>query len=504
MERINIPKKNEPITLEWGEKITNRSNREVGIQNGQMLASEESLVIVPNYSTEFAIFQISEIFEWANPVDQNDEYLDADPTPVAKGFRLNFQHASADDVDDESEDVLSYMPLDSEDYGPVDLEEKLYAPMQFMSEIDRSDTGAPPIGYAIGIDNYTLEQRVLCMFNSQSGRWELTAPAETMWRFELTGDPSAPTTPYIFSPGDSAYALCLRKEPVGGDIDPNDGMLIEIHDPLNLYSGEFSLSGSTRGYCKFFADMNRWEIITTSPSRSSKFWMKAYSDWVNGSGLDYVIAQRSTSSGSIVDTTQLTVYLPAAGRNDPAVYSGDIILCSYDSEDDIVCDYTANDALYDIKIWHNSAALPDGWVDCHGQALSADKKVTSTNAPDAEEAQCLINVTTYSGATTDEKTIGNTLGYRWHGQTENNHPQHPNHRHTIDATSLSSIAVTTPGDSSGLAINGTIPTFYYTAGVGNLAGETDDIRGHFGPFNSNQDTINIQPSLVTRFIFRYK
>lgn len=31
--------------------------------------------------------------------------------------------------------------------------------------------------------------------------------------------------------------------------------------------------------------------------------------------------------------------------------------------------------------------------------------------------------------------MGDTGGHRWRGQTENNHPEHPNHRHAYDTTS---------------------------------------------------------------------
>jgi hypothetical protein len=91
-------------------------------------------------------------------------------------------------------------------------------------------------------------------------RWEVVAMDQQVVRFELTNrDPG--NTPYTFDPGDDAPALVVQS--IGGTvIDPNDFMPIQVYDLLAIYSGGFVGDGGTRGFAKFMADTEVWEIIT--------------------------------------------------------------------------------------------------------------------------------------------------------------------------------------------------------------------------------------------------
>jgi hypothetical protein len=325
------------------------------------------------------------------------------------------------------------------------------------------------------------------------GRWEVVGMDNQLVRFELTG-----STGYVFNPGDSKTGLLLRAS--GLVLDPDDNMAIDLTDPMEVYSGYFTpnligISNGSRGLAKFRSDTNQWEITSHA---LGKRYGKASADWVQDAGGDYVNVNLCKRDGTVIVTEAIKVWLPTPEGQDPAVFLNDVI--SFEA-DEVEKDYVANgygsDELATIKQWHNSAALATGWVESDAAVLPGDKKVADTNAPDGEGRVLMGREV---GGSFDEDSIGNVLGFRAHGETENNHTDHDNHRHFIDAggaTVLVDVGTTTE-----------VPTVAgVTSGVAPIVADVD-ILNHLGDENfgagADKDTDNRQRTLVTRFKFRYK
>lgn len=82
--------------------------------------------------------------------------------------------------------------------------------------------------------------------------------------------------------------------------------------------------------------------------------------------------------------------------------------------------------------------------------------------------------------------------YKTGGNATHTHDGHINHRHALD-TSSDSIPVTTPGDSTGIAVNGSPSAAVWTAGVDHLAAGSGDILAHaFADGRDPYITINFE------------
>jgi len=107
-------------------------------------------------------------------------------------------------------------------------------------------------GYAIGHPTFRAGDRVFCVWNRQSGRWEILAPPLDVWRFELKT---------ALSPGSFATAYLLAYA---------EGYAENVHIEFDVYDALVgtlrgraktdSLAG-TQGYAKYMPDSGRWEII---------------------------------------------------------------------------------------------------------------------------------------------------------------------------------------------------------------------------------------------------
>jgi len=134
------------------------------------------------------------------------------------------------------------------------------------------------------------------------------------------------------------------------------------------------------------------------------------------------------------------VYLPCPAHQDPAVYSGDDVCYLVDNSGVAYAPWYGSDKLGTIKLWSGNPAnlandLP-GWKLCDGGAAGAGDKVAG-NRPDLKGRF----VVGYDNGDADYNAIGNTGGFKLHGDTENGHPDHPNHRHELDGFTYKEVEV---------------------------------------------------------------
>ena len=106
-----------------------------------------------------------------------------------------------------------------------------------------------------------------------------------------------------------------------------------------------------------------------------------------------------------------------------------------------------------------------------------------------------------AGGLNDEDAIGDAGGHRWHGETENNHSEHPNHRHAYDTNSDKADA---GQDGTQQTRDASPGSDSWTSGMDYLPGGSGDLTGHLGPYNSGEDTDNRPPYRVVAFIERFK
>lgn len=109
----------------------------------------------------------------------------------------------------------------------------------------------------------------------------------------------------------------------------------------------------------------------------------------------------------------------------------------------------------------------------------------------------------YSGSG-DYAAVGNTGGYTWHGQTENNHQDHnAQHQHDVAPDTDKQVEAGTGGyawsTDVDLVTDGCI-TWLGGSSLPTYEGPSNDMFTHKGPFNSNADTDNRPPYVVALFI----
>lgn len=321
---------------------------------------------------------------------------------------------------------------------------------------------------SVGIPMYGVGDHVL-VYNTQEGKREILSKPEDIWRFQLTG-----SSDYGFQFGGSASAVLVRE--VGGVLAATS-VAFTVYDPNYLFAGYYQGGVGTLGWCKWMADMERWEIIAPSNTTAVQYG-KATADWSdNGASWDTVVVQRCDKSGNIIDSTNITVYLEKTGRTDPAVYSGDVISFTYDDSGDPVNTSSANDALYEVIQWHTEASIPTGWVECNGGALPGDKKVSVSNAP-GQAAAAYFWMHRYVAGAADENAIDDTGGLK----------DEELHRHQIDTGTWGTADVATGTDHTVVASSPTP----WTSGQDNMSGAGVNVRE------------NRPPYVGTKYIFRYK
>jgi hypothetical protein len=94
---------------------------------------------------------------------------------------------------------------------------------------------------------------VFCIWNRQSGRWEMLTPPLPLWRFELKED---------LAPGQSAAAYLLPF--LEGQYQPDVYVEFTVYDALHGLlrgRGRGQAHRGTRGYARLMPDSRRWEIL---------------------------------------------------------------------------------------------------------------------------------------------------------------------------------------------------------------------------------------------------
>jgi len=134
-------------------------------------------------------------------------------------------------------------------------------------------------------------------------------------------------------------------------------------------------------------------------------------------------------AGAVTSEVDLTCFCPyELNRNYPNIRTGDVIPVLNDSAEqyDLIHVGMNDDPIGTIKAW-DAAAIPAGWL-AHATG------------------RFLVG---YDGV--DYTPLGGTGGYTWHGQSENNHPDHCEHEHTYyawDNITTKNVTVAAGGDHS--------------------------------------------------------
>jgi hypothetical protein len=136
-------------------------------------------------------------------------------------------------------------------------------------------------GYAVGLPTFASGDRVFCVWNRQSGRWEILAPPLDLWRFELKDG---------LTPGGSATAYLL---PYTDDYGEDRNVEFTVYDALD---GTLRGRGRTdtiegyQGYARLMPDSQRWEIVTMEhPARWIRFALTAAMSNQDSSGVASVL-----------------------------------------------------------------------------------------------------------------------------------------------------------------------------------------------------------------------
>jgi len=256
-------------------------------------------------------------------------------------------------------------------------------------------------------------------------------------------------------------------------------------------------------------DCDRWEVLNfnqnhTMPAKCQEDWQLP-STWTRphvGIKLlsDNLSTEISAQFDAIIDVAWDATYL---SKPAPELFSGDYCSVTITSWGDvIVTSPLAFSFLGELRHWTGSATnIPDGWVLANGAALPASKKVTATNSPNLKGRFIMGIDPNDAAGDSSENTIGDVGGFRWHGVEENNHLNHDNHRHALDAATYTTAQVATGTDET-VITNDTTP---YTSGATNLSGGGTDILNHLGGDGPSSDSTDNRPRFyVSAILYRYK
>jgi len=267
------------------------------------------------------------------------------------------------------------------------------------------------------------------------------------------------------------------------DVQDEDDTFAEIADGVvdNLKSGQ---AGSALILYKETGTGVKWAVVRLGNPATGLLWGKAVSNWHNAAGNDsYVdVHPCDDKDGANPDeSTTVRVYLPRSGlkdhpegTEDPNVIGGAVIPFEYDANGDAICVGTFLDGVIDktVQLWIGDPANIDterpGWADAgYGTYFPVG----------------------YAEGDPDYGSIGATGGYKWHGQTENNHPNHNlSHSHPI--------YVCSPGNQENDYPTGVFDHFTLDAQWAD-----PHHSEHSGPYN-NGDTDNRPPWKVLFYIKR--
>lgn len=213
-------------------------------------------------------------------------------------------------------------------------------------------------------------------------------------------------------------------------------------------------------------------------------WGKATQNWVKvaGNGSYVPCNPCDDKDGSGVDTgTTVNVYLPrCGGPQDPNVVEDAVIPYLVDRNGDAVCVGEYLDGTIDksVQIWRGDpgdlAADKPGW---QRETNWDDRPFLAVYDPDDDEYNCTAD----------------TGGFKWHGQSENNHSNHClSHTHCLSAPLC--------GYDIGNPASWILPS--HSGDSGGADWSDSDYNKHDGPYNNGSDTDNRPPYKVVLLIKR--
>jgi hypothetical protein len=199
------------------------------------------------HAPRVALFQLTSPLVYPDLDGAGAEHFTVEPTPCATARQVWCHGFDPDDKTPEGEPLRSYGGADNS------REETIYHPAARRNAA----------GYAVGHPAFRAGDRVFCLWNRQSGRWEVLAPPLDVWRFELKTalQPGLSATAYLL-PFDEAYAEDAKVE-------------FEVYDALVCTFRGRARSESrpgAQGYARFMPDSGRWEITAMQqPARWIRF-----------------------------------------------------------------------------------------------------------------------------------------------------------------------------------------------------------------------------------------
>ena len=188
-----------------------------------------------------ALFQLTSSVTMPDLSLASDTHINLEPTPYATARQVWCEQFKSADVDGSANELRSYG-------GSVaSAPEQIYFPWSFYNDD----------GYAMGHPPAANGDRVPCMFNRQSGRWESIAPPLMYRRFELNAS---------HSPGGSATEALLL---VDGAADTD--AIFTVNDPQSMYRGRArGAFGSphnrgSQGEAQYMPATGTWDIAWMQP-----------------------------------------------------------------------------------------------------------------------------------------------------------------------------------------------------------------------------------------------
>jgi len=190
----------------------------------------------------------------------------------------------------------------------------------------------------------------------------------------------------------------------------------------------------------------------------------------------------SDGSSPAGDTFEIHLCVPQSRA--PSVFEDDVLVYGEDDEGEYACLSDPVDAPFGtLRPWAghiNSITL--GWRLCDGTEGTPDLR-----------GRFLTGV--HSGGATDLDSIGDTGGYAVHGDSENGHANHDNHRHAADAVTKTDVDVAHDGVAANVKV-WDADTEFWTTGVTCLATNGGD------DFYNHSNTDNRPPYYVVGWIIR--
>lgn len=220
---------------------------------------------------------------------------------------------------------------------------------------------------------------------------------------------------------------------------PIVGQLPTIASVRNTFSDE--MSAATLVIIGWNETDDVWDVLEVKRKPSS-IWVKTQSAWETAGGgdpHDKVLVKRCDADGSNETGSPGYIYLPDAAGRKPNVGAGEVLAAELMEDGLYICTSDYLDEAFGTILWWSGAVVDirEGWELCDGTNGTVDLS--------GRFLMCIDE-----GGASDEDEIGDTGGHRWHGKTENNHADHPDHCHhaSDDGLFINAIGGATPGAPS--------------------------------------------------------